>query len=69
MNKNVGTIDRGLRIVVGLALLAFAFGLIGKGSPYAWLGWIGVVPLLTAVFSFCPLYPMLGINTCGMPKK
>lgn len=69
MAKNVGGIDRILRIVAGLALLAFALGFIGKGSPYAWLGWIGIVPILTAVFSFCPLYPLLGINTCPMSEK
>lgn len=69
MAKNVGGIDRILRIVVGLALLAFALGFIGKGSAYAWLGWIGIVPILTAVFSFCPLYPLLGINTCPMDKR
>ena len=69
MTKNVGTIDRALRIIVGLALLAFAFGLIGKGSAYAWLGWIGIVPLLTAAIGFCPLYPLIGLNTCSMDKK
>jgi Na+/proline symporter len=69
MNKNVGTIDRVARVILGLALLAFALGFIGKGSPYAWLGWIGIVPILTAVFSFCPAYTLLGMSTCPMGAK
>lgn len=62
MTKNVGGIDKILRILVGL-------GLIGWGV-YAnnWLGAIGIVPLATALISWCPMYPMLGINTCGSKK-
>jgi uncharacterized membrane protein YfcA len=64
MKLNVGGIDRILRIVVGLALIgATLAGMIG-----VW-GWIGVVPLLTGVFKFCPAYTMLGMNTCPMDKK
>lgn len=59
MKKNVGGVDRALRIVVGLAI-------IGAGVFYqSWWGAIGVVPLLTAVVGWCPPYAMLGINTCG----
>ena len=59
MARNVGGIDRVLRIVVGLALIGLTLaGVIG------WWGWIGVVPLGTALVGFCPLYPLLGINTC-----
>ena len=59
MTRNVGGIDRGLRFVVGLALIGLTLaGVIG------WWGWIGVVPLGTALVGFCPLYPLLGINTC-----
>ncbi len=62
MKKNVGTIDRSLRVVVGAALIAWAlFG----ASEYAWAGWIGVLPLLTAVMGWCPPYSLLGINTCS----
>jgi hypothetical protein len=60
MNTNEGTIDRGLRIVVGLVLVSLVF--VG---PKTLLGWIGVVPLLTGIVGFCPLYRVLGINTCG----
>ncbi len=64
MTKNVGTIDRILRIVAGLALLAFAMGWIAPGTGWNWLGWIGVVPLLTAAIGNCPAYSLLGISTC-----
>ena len=61
MKTNVGGIDRGLRIIAGLLLIGLT--LMGTIGPW---GWIGVVPLLTGAFSFCPLYPLLGINTCPM---
>ena len=60
MKCNVGGIDRMLRILVGLVLMGLAFaGVVG-----AW-GWIGVVPLATGLFRFCPAYPLLGISTCS----
>ena len=65
MNKNIGTIDKGLRIVVGLALLAYAIW--GTGA-YTWVGWLGVVPLVTAAIGWCPPYAILGINTCKVKK-
>ena len=58
MTKNIGLIDRVLRAVVGIALIVWALA----GGP-VW-AWIGVVPLLTAVVSFCPAYALLGIRTC-----
>lgn len=69
MPVNVGTIDRALRIIAGLALIAFALGYIAPGSPYAVWGWIGIVPILTAFIGFCPAYTLLGVNTCGMKKS
>lgn len=62
---NVGGLDKIGRIVLGLALLA-AFFL--SAGPYHWLFLIGVVPLATGIFNFCPLYTLLGINTCPMQK-
>lgn len=59
MNKNVGGIDRILRIVVGLALIALAV----TGTVGLW-GYIGVVPLLTGLIGWCPAYLPLGIKTC-----
>jgi hypothetical protein len=47
-----------------IALLAFALGYFYPGTGWNWLGWIGVVPILTAVAGWCPVYSMLGISTC-----
>jgi ABC-type polysaccharide/polyol phosphate export permease len=63
MNANVGTVDRILRIVVGLILIAMVF----VGPQTSW-GWIGVVPLLTALIGFCPAYKLIGLSTCPMKK-
>ena len=60
MNSNIGDIDRILRMVVGLALI----GLAATGAVGTW-GWVGVVPLATGLFRFCPAYTVLGVNTCG----
>lgn len=62
MTINVGTVDRYVRVVLGLVLIAYA--LYYQASPYSWLGWIGVVPILTGVFGTCPVYSILGMNTC-----
>lgn len=62
MKLNVGGLDRILRIVAGLALIAWAL----TGGPI-W-AWIGVVPLGTGLVGFCPLYPLLGFSTCPMKK-
>jgi len=60
MKCNIGRIDRALRISVGLVLV----GLAASNVVGVW-GWIGIVPLATGLFKFCPLYPILGINSCG----
>ncbi len=62
MTNNVGNVDRYVRAVLGLALIAFAW--FYPAVPYSFLGWIGIIPLLTAVFGLCPLYSVLGLNTC-----
>jgi hypothetical protein len=64
MNTNVGGIDRILRIAVGAALLGAAVA--GIGLPWTW---IGVVPLATGLFKFCPFYPLLGLSTCPVKKN
>jgi uncharacterized membrane protein YfcA len=64
MKINVGSIDRFLRIIVGLALI----GLTLSGMIGVW-GWIGLVPLLTGIFKFCPAYAIFGLSTCPMDKK
>ncbi|WP_422910941.1 YgaP family membrane protein [Pseudomonas sp. MAC6] len=59
MKANVGTLDRSLRIAAGLILLGLSLG----GVIGLW-GLIGIVPLATGLFRFCPAYPLLGISTC-----
>jgi membrane protein implicated in regulation of membrane protease activity len=61
MTCNVGGIDRILRAIVGLGLLSLAF----VGPQTAW-GWLGIVPLATAVFGWCPPYALLGFSTCAV---
>jgi hypothetical protein len=63
MNKNVGGLDRTIRITVGLALIAAA----ATGTIGLW-GWVGVVPLLTGSLGWCPPYALLGLNTCSVKK-
>lgn len=63
MKCNEGTIDRGLRVIVGLALVIMA----ATGTVGAW-GWVGVVPLLTGAIGFCPAYTIFGMNTCATKK-
>lgn len=60
MKANVGSIDRIVRIVAGLALIAWAA--LFNGPVWAW---IGVVPLATGIFRICPAYSLFGMNTCG----
>lgn len=57
--SNVGGIDRVLRIIVGLVLIALVF--VGPQSPW---GWLGLVPLLTGLVGTCPLYSLMGLSTC-----
>ena len=59
MKFNVGGIDRILRIVLGVVLIALVF--VGPKTPW---GWIGIIPLVTGLFSTCPVYSLLGIRTC-----
>ncbi len=63
MKSNVGGIDRILRIGAGLVLV----GLAATGTVGAW-AWIGLVPLATGAIGFCPVYPLIGLNTCPMKK-
>ena len=63
MVKNVGGVDRVLRIVVGLVLLSLVWLV-----PTNW-GWLGLIPLATGLFNFCPAYTLLGMNTCRVNPK
>jgi hypothetical protein len=64
--KNEGTVDRALRIVAGLALLAAFFAM--PEASYRWAFLIGIVPLATGLMGSCPLYSILGISTCPVKK-
>jgi hypothetical protein len=64
--KNEGTLDRALRIVVGLALIAAFFAM--PEASYRWAFLIGIVPLATGLIGSCPLYSILGISTCPVKK-
>jgi hypothetical protein len=64
MTSNVGGIDRILRIVAGLVLLALVF--VGPQTPW---GWIGIVPLVTGLVGWCPLYVPLGLSSCPRTTK
>jgi hypothetical protein len=66
MKANVGGIDKVLRIVAGAGLLALVFVLDGSAR---WWGLVGLVPLITGYAGYCPLYALLGINTCPLEKK
>ena len=61
MKKNVGSADKIVRIVLGLGLLSLLFLL---EAPMKYLGLIGIVPLVTSLMGWCPLYTLLGMNTC-----
>ncbi|MGB8811609.1 MAG: DUF2892 domain-containing protein [Paracoccaceae bacterium] len=66
LKTNVGGIDRVLRIVVGLALLAGYF--LNVDATYRWAYLIGIVPLATGLLSSCPLYSIFGLSTCPMKR-
>jgi hypothetical protein len=61
MTRNIGGIDRTIRIILGIGLLGLLFVLEGGAR---WAGLIGLVPLGTALIGYCPLYSILGISTC-----
>lgn len=61
LKTNEGTIDRFLRVTAGIVLIALVF--VGPKTPW---GWLGIVPLATGLLGSCPLYSLLGINTCGL---
>ena len=63
MNSNIGSVDRTLRLTAGLALLGVGYYL------KSWWGLVGLVPILTAVFRFCPAYVPIGLSTCSSKKN
>ena len=64
MKINEGVIDRSLRVIVGLVLI----GLAATGTIGIW-GYIGIIPLVTGAVGMCPIYSLLGINSCPAPSR
>lgn len=60
MKQNVGNVDRWIRIVIGVVLLSL---LVFLNGPIRWIGLIGLIPLVTGILNFCPIYALLGIST------
>jgi hypothetical protein len=69
MSANLGTIDKILRIAIGIALLMFAIPIGFPATGWNWIGWIGIVPIFTAFIGVCPAYTVLGISTRGRAKR
>jgi Protein of unknown function (DUF2892) len=69
VTQNVGAVDRVVRIIVGLLLIAYAIPVWFAPSNWNWIGWIGVIPLLTGVFGNCPVYTFIGLSTCPARSK
>lgn len=64
MKKNVGGLDQKLRVLAGIALLSLTV----VGPQTLW-GLVGIIPLATGLFGFCPFYPLFGLNSCPVEKK
>ncbi len=64
MQKNVGSVERVIRVAAGLGLISLVF--VGPQTPW---GWIGLLPIATGLMGWCPPYALLGINTCSVNKK
>jgi len=64
MQVNEGSIDRALRVVIGVVLIALVF--VGPKTPW---GWLGLLPLVTGLVGVCPAYSLLGIRTCKLPTS
>lgn len=64
VEQNEGKLDRTLRVIVGLALIASPLGIYGIENANVW-GWVGLLPLVTGLWGFCPAYRLFGIKTCS----
>lgn len=62
--RNIGIIDSSLRIAIGIVLVALVF--VGPQTPW---GWLGLIPLVTGLARNCPLYSLIGLNTCPMRSR
>jgi hypothetical protein len=69
MPTNIGNIDRTVRVVIGLMLIAYAIPLGFPNTGWNWVGWIGVIPIVTAFVGTCPAYSVLGVSTCAVSTR
>jgi hypothetical protein len=69
MTMNVGTIDRVVRIVVGVVLIVYAIPLGFPSTGWNWIGWIGIIPIVTAIVGYCPAYTVLGLSSCSASAR
>ena len=65
MTVNVGILDRAIRIIIGVLLIAYAIPFGFPSTGWNWVGWIGIVPIVTAVLGYCPAYSVLGFSSCS----
>jgi hypothetical protein len=63
MKQNIGILDRTARAIIGLLLIAFAIPLGFPSTGWNWVGWIGIVPIVTAVIGYCPAYSRFGLSS------
>jgi Inner membrane protein YgaP-like, transmembrane domain len=63
LSVNLNIFDRIARVAVGLALIGFAINSIAPGTGWNWLGWIGLLPILSGLIGICPVYKALGRST------
>ena len=68
MKSNIGVIDRSLRLIIGVLLVPWAIPVGFPPMEYNWIGWIGVLPIITALVGYCPLYRLLDLTNNGRPK-
>ena len=68
MTVNMGSIDRLARFAIGLVLIAYAIPIGFAPTGWNWVGWIGVIPLATAIFGVCPPYAVMGVSSCPMRR-
>lgn len=63
MRKNIGSTDKIIRLLLGVGLIIYGIYF------NSWIGFIAVIPILTALINMCPIYSLLGINTCAIHNK
>jgi hypothetical protein len=65
MKVNIGILHRTARAIIGLLLIAYAIPLGFPSTGWNWVGWIGIVPIVTAVIGYCPAYSRFGLSSCS----